>query len=375
MGHGMTGKRRVKKLPEKNEKSLTPSVCQVQEEDNCSQEPDGWPELVADFLLGVQATREEKTHEFYDCRLKGFIRWIQSEGVPLRDFKARHLRAFMMHRQKALNPKTGQSISDSTRRSDAIAARKLLAFAVQEGYLSVDPLKDYEIPKAAKTLGTCPADDDIQKLLKAAQDRWKPAMNPDCKFYHAPGRVFFQRRDYAILTGLLTTACRISEILNLRLSDIDLQSNTVHFRDTKGDEDRIVPFEPGWGKIVQEWLRSRPKASPSETLFVTEYGDALTVERFRHQYYKTCRFAGVTLNMHSLRHYGLTQIGKKGLFAAQKIAGHKNAATTQIYLHADAAHLADIHAQAAPLGRLLGDAPKPILVNKRSEANRRRKLV
>lgn len=334
-----------------------------------------WSEAVNDFLLDKRSNREEKTASYYAERLRVFVRWATEtagagKGIGLGDFKARHMREYLTWRSFCKNPVTGKPITDTTRRHDAIAVRLFIKFCKQEDYIDVYPLADYKIPKASKSPATCPKDEDVQKLLKACQDRWRPALNPNARFFHAAGRQFFQRRNYAILAGLVSTGAREGEILALRLADYDPVARTVRFRDTKGDEDRTVPFEPEWGEIVAQWLRVRPKSAQSDTLFVTEYGDPLGTNLFRQQFYKDRDFAGVALNLHALRHYALTQIARSGdIRAAQKIAGHKSLSTTQVYLHADADRMQQVHAAAAPLGRVMN-----VMVNARS-AKQRKKLI
>lgn len=69
----------------------------------------GWKDAVADFLMQVKATREENTERFYFERLRLLSCWAEAQGIPLREFKARHLRDYLAHR-------ADQGVSDQTRR-------------------------------------------------------------------------------------------------------------------------------------------------------------------------------------------------------------------------------------------------------------------
>ena len=80
----------------------------------------------------------------------------------------------------------------------------------------------------------------------------------------------------------------------------------IVFRETKGNEPRIVPIEDSWIEIVESWLRIRGNLD-SGLLFVTLYGGAIDVRSFSHQFHRYCDYAGITdVSLHSLRHYSLT---------------------------------------------------------------------
>lgn len=332
-----------------------------------------WKVASADFILAVRAELEETTARFYATRLNLLSAWAcevanDGNGVDLTAFKARHLRQYMQYRATALVPSTGLPISDATRRHDAVAARRFLEFCHKEGYIETNPVADYQLPRASRTSVPCPSDEDVAALLKACVDRWTVALNHDALFIHKAGRAFFAKRNYAILAGLVTTGCRIGEMLSLLLDDIDIDARTVHFKNTKGNQDRIVPFEPSWGESVAAWLRARPSKSASPTLFVTEYGTRIDPEHFRRQFYKDRAFANLPhIRLHDLRHYAITQISRSGLREAQQIAGHKSLSTTQIYIHTDGDRMREVQAAAQPLGR--------ILLNARSQKQRKKKLI
>ena len=320
----------------------------------------GWAEAVADFLLQVRATREENTERFYRAQLSLLVRWAEGQGVPLSEFRARHLRQYLAHRAD-----TG--VSDMTRRHDASAARAFLKFCKREEYVQGDPLQGYQVPKAARAYVKCPSDDEIRRLLSAMQDRWKPSLNPSARFVHAPARLFFARRNYAIVAGLVETAARIGEMLALTLDDYQPGEGRIVIRKAKGDEPRAVPISPVWAEAVDAYLRVRPKVE-SDLLFVNEYGAAMDVDQFGRRFRGYLKWAGLSgFSLHGLRHYAITQLAKTDVWAASQIAGHKDLQVTRQYLHGDPAHVQSVHAQAAPLARLL--------VNVRSERQRRKKVI
>ena len=325
-------------------------------------EPDSlpWNEAIADCLRQMYGAKEEKTRRFYAGRLHVLSGWAEEKNLTLTAFRVRHLREFLALRADA-------GISPRTIRHDAIAARLFLRFCAQESYIAANPLVGYEIPKAAKAYVKCPSDDEVRALLAAGRDRWKSGPNPSVRFLSPKLRTFLARRNYAIIAGLIETACRAGEVLSLRMEDYDPGQKQICIRKAKGDRPRILPISDEWAALVDDWLRVRPKCE-SPLLFITEYGGPISVEVFGKQFRGYLTFGGLAgFTLHGLRHYALTQIAKTDLQAAMHIAGHSSLTVTQGYLHAGAEHIRAAHAEAAPLSRLL--------VSKRSEAAKRKRLV
>ena len=319
-----------------------------------------WPEAVADFLLQTRATREESTERFYRERLRLLVRWAQAKGIALADFRARDLREYLASR-------TDQKVSDLTRRHDASVARTFLKFCMREDYIEGNPLAGFQVPKAARAYIKCPSDDEIRTLLRALHDRWKPSLNPSARYVHASARLFFSRRNYALVAGLLETGARIGEMLALTLDDFQPQEGQIVIRHAKGDDPRVVPISSVWIETVEAYLRVRPKVE-CDLLFVSEFGEKMEVLRFGRQFKGYLKFAGLSgFTLHGLRHYAITQMAKTDVWAASLIAGHKDLKVTRQYLHEDPTHVRAAHDLSAPLARLL--------VNVRSQKQSRKKMV
>lgn len=320
-----------------------------------------WKDAVDDFLLQVKATREEKTVIYYHGRLKLLKEWAEKQEIPVTEFKARHLRQYLAERAES-------GVSDATRRHDAVSARAFLKFCVREEYIEGDPLRGYQAPKSARPYVKCPSDEEIKKLLEALHDRWLPSLNPEARFVHVGARLFFSRRNYAIIAGLIETACRIGEMLALTLDDYDRAQRQIVIRKAKGDEPRIIPIRRAWMDAVDAYLKVRPSIE-SNLLFISEYGEAISTNEFAKRFRGYLNFAGISgFSLHGLRHYAISTLAKQDVWATSQIAGHKDLTVTRSYLHGDPVHVRSAHEAANPLGR--------ILVNVRSQKqNERRKVV
>jgi site-specific recombinase XerD len=320
-----------------------------------------WEDAIADFLLLVKGSREEKTAIYYRSRMSVLSKWAAEHEISLIEFRARHMRQFLADR-------ADRGVSDATRRHDAICARAFMKFCMREEYIRSDPLTCYQIPNAAKPYVKCPSDDEIRTLLQSIGDRWNPEINPAARYTHASARRFLHRRNYAVMTGLIETAARIGEMLSLRLDDYQPAQCQIAIRQAKGDEPRIIPISQSWIDAVEAYLRVRPKGIQCDRLFVSEYGEALSVSMFGKVFRGYLNYAGLSgFTLHGLRHYSITQLAKTDVWAASQIAGHKDLKITLQYLHGDPVHVREVHAKAAPLSR--------ILLSGRTENVRRRKVV
>jgi site-specific recombinase XerD len=122
----------------------------------------------------------------------------------------------------------------------------------------------------------------------------------------------------------------VSEVINLKISDIDSSRMIIHIRQAKGNKDRIVPLSPNVLATLREyWKKERPKGY----LFNGQNG--------RPQYSSvSCnaivkQYLGKHYHFHLLRHSSATQMLENGtdLRLIQKILGHRNSKTTEIYTH------------------------------------------
>jgi integrase/recombinase XerC len=235
-----------------------------------------WRDALSDFALALKASREEKTERYYRAQLRLLSEWAEQRGVSLQQFRARHLREYLAFR-------ADQKISERTRRHDAVCARVFFRYCKREEYIETNPLADYEIPKAAKAYVKMPSEDEVRQLLKALENRWRPSENKAARYFEPKARMFYHRRNYAIVSGLVETAARIGELLALRVDDFQPDRMQIAIREAKGDEPRIVPFSNAWKQAVEAWLRVRPKAD-SDLLFIDSYGGAIDVVAFGKQF-------------------------------------------------------------------------------------------
>ncbi len=163
-------------------------------------------------------------------------------------------------------------------------------------------------------------------------------------------------RDRCMLEILYATGLRVSELVSLRIAEVDQSAMLVRVTG-KGDKDRLVPF----GEVAADWLakwldgRRVIATAASSFLFPGRGGRAMTRQNFWQRLKFYARQAGLrqTLSPHTLRHAFATHLLNHGadLRAVQMLLGHSNISTTEIYTHVSRVRLHELVNQAHPLGK------------------------
>jgi integrase/recombinase XerD len=352
-----------------------------------------WDDAKADFLARVEATRGPKTHSFYKDRLNQFMKWIEGKRIRLHDFRGRHLSAYLNDRRNQIieHRRDPVTVGDTTRRHDAIAVRRLFRHAKREGLVDRDPVEDYELPAGNKDGAHYPSENDVVLLVMSLRDHWDPKYNRAICNVPPFRRRFFLARNMAIIIGLMDSGCRVGELLGLKLADVERtqKGGLLTFRKTKNRSQRTVPVSKDWFIHVDAWMRVRPIEAKSDLLFFSERDGPITVNSwgkcFRdHIIWARSQKAYAEMKYfttHGLRHYAATDLSKQkqGMRAAQAMLGHKSILTTQRYTHPDEELMQSAHDAASTVANVLAKvaekSEKPIMVNKRSERQKRKRLV
>jgi integrase/recombinase XerD len=208
-----------------------------------------------------------------------------------------------------------------------VSLRGLYKFGMMEGTVDIDPTENLESPKVRSSLPTYLRVEEIDKLLQAPNLATPIGL-----------------RDRAMLEVLYSTGLRVSELLNLRISDVDMRMGCVRCIG-KGDKERLVPIGRKAIEAVEQYLaQARPKfARPSsppphnQSLFLTSIGRRLSrvsIWKILHDYGTRLGLRG-RLTPHKLRHSFATHLleGGADLRSVQLMLGHADISTTQIYTH------------------------------------------
>jgi len=218
--------------------------------------------------------------------------------------------------------------------------RRFYRFLLREGVIGEDPTLKIDMPKIGRSLPKALTEAEVESLLRAPE-----VSDP------------LGHRDRAMLEVLYATGLRVSELINLKQSDINLNQGVVRIHG-KGDRERLIPL----GDEAQRWLREFAAGPRIEILlerqtdyvFPTRRGDRMTRQAFWHiikRYAKKAEIGG-KLSPHTLRHAFATHLLNNGadLRVVQMLLGHSDLSTTQIYTHVARERMKELHAEHHPRG-------------------------
>ena len=228
-----------------------------------------------------------------------------------------------------------KNFSNKKSRSQARSISALKSFfnyLLFEGEIHSSPLNDIESPKIENKLPEVLTEDEIKRLISS--------VNLDSEF---------GQRNKTIIEVLYGTGIRVSELIELKLSNIFFKENILKVTG-KGNKERFVPL----GKIalieIKKYLNNRDKlkinSKFSDILFLNRYGRQLTRSMIFKVINDSSKNAEIDkkISPHTLRHSYATHLLKNGadLRTIQLILGHESITTTEIYTHLDTFHLEDV---------------------------------
>lgn len=294
----------------------------------------------------VEKGLSPQTIKNYDRFLKKFTDWLQKENltslVP-HQFTTEHIWDYRLYLSRHITPKRGQNLKKSTQSYYLIALRALLDYFAEKD-INALPSEKIKLPKDSR--------DKKIKFLTIDQLE-KLLLSPDVKTISG-------LRDRAILETLFSTGLRVSELVALNRSQINLigiMSNKIKDQEIpitgKGGYPRVVFFSERCLEWVGKFLNKRTDID--EALFIhfksrkDVHSNRLTpysIERIVKKYAKITGL-DILATPHTIRHTFATDLLNQGLDlrSIQELLGHKNIATTQIYTHVTNKKLRAIHRQ------------------------------
>lgn len=150
-------------------------------------------------------------------------------------------------------------------------------------------------------------------------------------------------RDLAIVMLFLQTGLRVSELVNLKLSDVDFTSREITVRQGKGRRDRVVPLVKQAEASLKAYLKVREAQPEYDEVFIARNGTSMDVRTVRYRIHKYYKAAGIKkkASVHTLRHTFSTHQIHNGLKLNQlkEVLGHRRMETTYKYVHLDRTNL------------------------------------
>jgi len=292
-------------------------------------------DTIVKFLdaLWLEKGLSDNTLQAYRSDITAFAKWSEKQNLSLTQIQPQHVNSYLVF----LAEKSRSARSQARLLS---CLRQLYGYLVREQTIAVDPTSLIPLPKVGRSLPKYLSEKDVEALINA----------PDTF-------TVLGLRDRAMLEIIYASGLRVSELVDLELSQLNLRQGVVRVQG-KGDKQRLVPF----GEQASEWIErylneSRLellKNSQSDSLFVTNRKKSMTRQAFWHIIKKYAFQIGIkeALSPHTLRHAFATHLLNHGadLRVVQMLLGHSDISTTQIYTHIAQARLENIHAEHHPRG-------------------------
>lgn len=298
------------------------------------------PEIIEQFMDAVWMERglSENTLSAYRSDLKKFVAWLK---LISNDVLSQQLIEVNRELIKSyLSELENKEISPRSRARLLSSLRLFYAYLLREKIIEVDPVALIDAPKLGRSLPKTLIEDDVEALL----------MTPDTS-------TLLGFRDRVLFEVLYATGLRVSELVGLELTQINLQQGVLRVTG-KGNKERLVPL----GEEAVNWLEKYLlttraellKGQVTDDLFVTKRGGAMTRQAFWYLIKRYALQAEITseISPHTLRHAFATHLLNHGadLRVVQMLLGHSDLSTTQIYTHVANERLKSVHSQHHPRG-------------------------
>ena len=208
-------------------------------------------------------------------------------------------------------------------------------FLLKKKVIKNSPADEITTPKQEKYLPTSMSEDEVESLLGSPKSSIK-----------------IERRDKAMIEILYATGMRISELVNLKLTDIDFNRSVLKVFG-KGSKERLVPYGEKAAEALRIYLEDRKKLD-SKDVFLSNRGTRITRGAFwqRIKIYIKRENLKLSISPHTLRHAFATHLLNRGadLRSVQILLGHSDLSTTQIYTHIAKKRLGEILKKHHPRG-------------------------
>ena len=290
---------------------------------------------VSRFIDAVWMERglSSNTLAAYRADLTALARWLAEHGREISATTRADLMDFIAFRVQA-----GARPRSTARQLSSF--RRFFRHLVREGVLREDPTAQIAMPKIGRSLPRSLSEEEVESLLNA------PVIGDP-----------LGNRDRAMLEVLYATGLRVSELVSLKHSQVNLNQGVLRVVG-KGNRERLIPL----GEEAVRWLGEFVRGPRNEILldrttdylFPTRRRDRMTRQAFWHIIKRYARKAGVErdLSPHTLRHAFATNLLNHGadLLVVQMLLGHSDLSTTQIYTHVARERMKELHAQHHPRG-------------------------
>jgi len=299
-----------------------------------------WQHALTDYkhYLKIERGLSQNSITNYEFDIKKLIKYLEQHDIKVSpvDISSDIIQPFIYDISKRLNPRSQSRLISGL--------RSFFGYLIFEDYRKTNPLDHIESPKIGRKLPDTLSIEEIDKLI-AAIDLSKTFNG-----------INIGERDRAILETLYSCGLRVSELTDLKISDLFFDEGFIKVTG-KGDKQRFVPIGPS----TQKYINIYKKEVRSHILIVPEFKDTLFLNYRGKKLTRAMIFTIIkqlaekinlqkTISPHTFRHSFATHLLENGadLRSIQLMLGHESITTTEIYMHVDRTHLKEVLAKFHP---------------------------
>lgn len=294
--------------------------------------------LLDEFInyIDVEKGLSKNTKLAYQRDLSHYLAYLEENHKIATRITHSDLMEFLLIKRRYLSPSSLARVITSI--------KMFHRFLVSDNYCETDPTQNLDSPHLGLRLPNVLTFAEVEALLNAPPD--------------TPGGI----RDRAMMELLYATGMRVSEIINLKMEDVNLKLGYLRCIGKRGKE-RIVPIGSEAIKFINIYLKkvrsahkslSKPSTRQPKSLFLNPSGRKLSRVGFWKIIKRYVILSGIAkeITPHTLRHSFATHLLERGadLRAIQEMLGHENISSTQIYTHLTRERLKDLHKKFHPRG-------------------------
>ena len=286
--------------------------------------------LLRSFLdsLYIEKGLSKNTVSSYMNDISSFSSWCDKEKLD-------RLKITDLNLNKYISNLFSIGLKSSSINRKISSIKHFYLFLLKKKVIKNSPADEITTPKQEKYLPTSMSEDEVESLLGSPKSSIK-----------------IERRDKAMIEILYATGMRISELVNLKLTDIDFNRSVLKVFG-KGSKERLVPYGEKAAEALRIYLEDRKKLD-SKDVFLSNRGTRITRGAFwqRIKIYIKRENLKSSISPHTLRHAFATHLLNRGadLRSVQILLGHSDLSTTQIYTHIAKKRLGEILKKHHPRG-------------------------
>ena len=271
------------------------------------------------YFLKKELNYSDYTIKNYQLDLTDFFKYVNKSNIDFLNIKNTHVRGYLKYLDTC-------NLKNTTISRRISALRTFYNYLLEKGFVKSNIFLNVKNPKLEKKLPNYLNYTEIEELLASIDTSSSEGL---------------ERR--LLVEMFYSTGCRVGEMVNIKISDIDFSSKTIKVMG-KGSKERIVYYGDYASKYLEDYLKNKDR---KEYLFTNKRGEKLTIEEVEYIVRDIMKHISIKTHVtpHTLRHTFATHLLNNGadIRTVQELLGHANLSTTGIYTHVSSDRLKDVY--------------------------------